>query len=116
MMNIFPSIVRYAGGASRGSPDLAPVVVSRSSVAPSNGPPTLPPLARNSSTIFALNAFMVSASGISVMPALPPARPDLFRVRIISRHAGDRHGWQQRFGCGDGDGARRTGPQRHDRV
>ena len=56
-MIIAPSMVRYANGDSRGCPDFAPVVVSSSSVAPWNGPPTVPPFERNSSTMRALNAF-----------------------------------------------------------
>src|SRR5882724_208486 len=73
MMKILPSIVRYANGASRGCPDLAPVEVSNRRVPPSNGPPTTPPLARNSSTMPLLKAFMVSASGISVMVFQAPS-------------------------------------------
>src|SRR4029077_10249350 len=93
MMNIFPSIVRYASGASRGWPDLAPVVVRSRSVAPSNGPPTTPPLARNSSTMPLLKAFMVSASGISVMVFQAPSvdrlefeyRDHALGVRLVLR-------------------------------
>src|SRR5690242_4608728 len=77
MMMILSSMVRYASGESLGSPDLAPVVVSNSRVAPSKGSPTLPPLFRNSSTIFALNA---SISANSVTPESSTSSRDLFRL------------------------------------
>src|SRR6476469_9406160 len=79
MMIVLPSIVRYASGASRGWPDLAPVVVSSRRVAPSKGPPTLPPLVRDSSTMLLLSAFIVSASGISVMTPQGTRAGDLSR-------------------------------------
>src|SRR6476620_1109125 len=81
MMIVRPSIVRYASGDSRGLPDLAPVVCSNSSVPPSKGPPTLPPLARNSSTMAALKSF---SSDVSVIAAAAFRFGDLFR--------GDRRG------------------------
>src|SRR3954469_12059290 len=47
---------RYTSGVVRCAPDLAPTVVSSTIGAPSNGPPTLPPCARNSSMTLALKS------------------------------------------------------------
>src|SRR5262245_42344436 len=57
-MASFPSRSNAITGLTRSLPLLAPVVCSRSSVAPSNGPPTLPPLARNSAMML---SFQLSA-------------------------------------------------------
>ncbi len=51
-------------GLTRSWPVRAPVVCSRSSVPPSNGPPTLPPFARNSSMIL---LFQSSGTGYSYL-------------------------------------------------
>ena len=84
-MIVRPSIVRYASGDSRGLPDLAPVVCSSSSVPPSKGPPTLPPLARNSSTMAALKSF---SSDVSVMLLSP--RHAVFRSSPVDPFRGTR--------------------------
>ena len=83
MMIILPSIVRYANRREPRLTDLAPVEVSSSRVAPSNGPPTTPALARNSSTMFVLKAFMVSASGISVTVFQAP-----YSGQVVVRRSG----------------------------
>ena len=49
MYTVSPSPGWHISGDTRGSPHLAPVVVISTSGAPANGPPTAPPLARNSS-------------------------------------------------------------------
>src|SRR6516162_3899965 len=61
-----PGTGRYIIGFTRGCPVLAPTVCRSSSGAPSNWPPTLPPLARNSSMIL---LFQSVISGVSA-PAL----------------------------------------------
>src|SRR6266496_2027405 len=71
----------YIIGFTRSCPVLAPTVCKRSTGAPSNGPPTLPSLARNSSMIL---LFQSDISGILIFvgcafgahrPAVDPARP-----------------------------------------
>src|SRR6478735_6734790 len=49
---------RYTSGVVRCAPDFAPTVVTSTIGAPSNGPPTLPLWARNSSMILALKSLM----------------------------------------------------------
>src|SRR5216684_8778050 len=72
-----PSLV-YTSGVVKGRPLLAPVVVSRSRGALTNGPlRTLPPLARNSGISFWLNSCIAFSlnSGIGVSPCFFQIRP-----------------------------------------
>jgi hypothetical protein len=59
---IRPAIVKYSSGVDRGCPDLAPVMVNSTISVPSYGPPTFPPLARNSSTTLSLNVLRTPGS------------------------------------------------------
>src|SRR2546422_5057638 len=52
----------YITGLTRTSPLLAPVLCSNSNGAPSNGPPTLPALARNSSMIFSFQSLAMTGA------------------------------------------------------
>ena len=63
-----PSMRKVTSGTTRSSPDFQPVVVSSSTSWPSNCPPTLPALVRNSAVTLLLNALSVSGSGFSVTP------------------------------------------------
>ena len=61
--NTLPSLGRYIIGVVWRFPDFAPVVLSRSTGAPSNWPPTLPLLARNSSTTLLFQSFISDIGG-----------------------------------------------------
>src|SRR5205085_1635359 len=67
-ITIRPPSGMYIRGVVRRCPLLAPVLVSSRTGAPSNEPPTLPSLARNSSMIARLNSFM-SGTSISLVQA-----------------------------------------------
>src|ERR671918_368374 len=71
----------YATGLTRSLPVLAPRVWRRSTFAPSNGPPTLPSLARNSSMILAFQSF------ISLIVQATSLRRQLFRPTALRRQA-----------------------------
>lgn len=83
-MRTLPSTGRYASGDTRGCPDLAPVVCSNSRVPFSNGPPTLPPLARNSSTTLLLKSSSAAVSeysfSLSIESSVMPAQAFLPRT------------------------------------
>src|SRR6478735_9915886 len=69
---------RYTSGVVRCVPDLAPTVVSSTIGAPSNGPPTLPPWARNSSMILVLKSLIVvdpTGPAGGAAPRTPAHRP-----------------------------------------
>jgi hypothetical protein len=74
----------HDSGATRGSPDFAPVVVSSNSSLPSKGPPTLAAFARTSSAISLLNVFNVSGSGTSVTFGQAVTPCDLFPEAVLS--------------------------------
>ena len=54
-MITLPSMSKCPTGLTRGAPDFAPVVCSSSKVEFCQGPPTLPPLTRNSAMTSELN-------------------------------------------------------------
>src|SRR5450631_2813113 len=70
-------------GLTRSSPDLAPVVVSNGTGVPANGPPTTPPLARNSSMMAVLKSF---ASGIWRSTSIAPTRCRCIGSRVWVAH------------------------------
>src|SRR5947209_14570933 len=113
---------RYMTGVVRRSPLLAPVLVSSSTGEPSNGPPTLPSLARNSSMIARLKSLVsdtsfslrwsggAPSSPLHISP--PPEgdrrlgrQPDRERLQLVD---------EQRFGVerGAGDLDPREAPER----
>src|SRR5262249_37219544 len=85
-----PSTGMYIIGFTRSCPVLAPTVCRSSSGAPSNGPPTLPSLARNSSMILLFQSDISGTSSFSAAhsPGSPPGRSLAMRHRSTAASRG----------------------------
>jgi len=69
-------------GLTRCAPLFAPVEVISSSVKPSNCPPTLPPLRRNSSMLLSLNSRSERIVSSTISPSLHWAEPEIGSVQV----------------------------------
>src|SRR6516225_4088647 len=87
--NVRPSWARYITGFTHSVPVLRPVVCSSSTGAPSNGPPTRPSLARNSSTTLRFQSLA------TVMALLRPGPPCGGPWRLEHRAGGGHSGAQR---------------------